>query len=299
MKEKDFFKTNLLLFLVLLFYFFNLRSNVNLIVFSFDRPLQLYAFLESAQRYLLNLDKLTVIYRTSNAYYSNAYEQVKNRFHIYKFFKQEIVPYNNFKDLTIQAINESCDYLIFAVDDIIITDFVNVKQCEELLKQTKSYGFYLRLGHNIRECYMQNIKTPVPINELVQDDIYIYKFNNGKGDWFYPNSLDMVIYNKKEIINQIKNLHFSSPNKLEGEWSLKANLNKYGLFFKESKIVNIPLNLVNENFRKNKNSRLFSANDLLKKFQDGLKIEIDGLYKIQNKSTHIDFVPKFIKRGNS
>jgi len=293
-KKQSYLKITLFLFFGL---FFNLNPNVSIIVFSFDRPLQLYALLESVEKYLSNVADISVIYRTSNDIYSSAYQDVKNRFKYYNFLRQKIVPYNNFKELTIKSVNEiKSDYLMFAVDDIVVTDFVDLGLCEKTLKFTKAHSFYLRLGYNIIECYMQNIKTPVPINKLVQENIYIYKFKDSKGDWYYPNSLDMAIYNKTDVINEISKLNFNSPNKLEGEWSLKTNLNKYGLFFKESKIVNIPLNLVNTDYRRNKNLNYFSTEDLLQKFQNGFKIDIKDLYKIQNKTTHIDFIPKFIKR---
>ncbi len=297
MKNKYFVKIKLYL-LFILFWFFNLNPNVSMIVFSFDRPLQLYALLESVEKYFSNVADISVIYRTSNDIYSSAYEDVKNRFKYHSFLQQKVAPYNNFKELTIKCVNEiQSDYLMFAVDDIVVTDFVDLGLCEKILKITKAYGFYLRLGYNITECYMQNIKTPVPINKLIEHNIYIYKFKDSKGDWRYPNSLDMAIYNKADIIREIYKLNFNSPNKLEGEWSLKANLNKLGLFFKESKIVNIPLNLVNIDYRRNKNLNYFSAQDLLQKFQNGFKIDIDGLYKIQNKSTHIDFIPRFVKKN--
>jgi len=41
------------------------KANTDLIVFSYDRPLQLYALLESLESYVTGLAQISVIYRVS------------------------------------------------------------------------------------------------------------------------------------------------------------------------------------------------------------------------------------------
>lgn len=276
---------------------FSSQEKADMVIYSFDRPLQLYALLESIEKYITNLGEINIIYRTSNDDFFYGYEEVKNRFKTCIFHKQGINHHQEFRELITKCVFGSPnDYLLFAVDDIIIKDYVDISKCINALKKTNAYAFYLRLGKNITECYMESIKTPVPPHELVMDDIYIFQFKNGKGDWAYPNCNDMAIYKKAEIRDCFLSLPLQGPF-YEGYWHLKCDLNKYGLFFEDSKLVNIPLNLVNyEQAPFNKNMRSYSPAELLKRFNDGYKFNINQFYKINNNSPHMEYDPEFIKK---
>lgn len=297
--QKIFFNLSIIVFL---FNFSSLLCSIDLIVFSYDRPIQLYAFLESTQKYISGLEKIIVIYRTSNINFDNAYDQVKKKFPNLNYKKQHSnKPENEFKQLVIKTIFEESpsDYIIFGVDDIIVKDFINVNHCINALEKTNSYGFFLRLGKNIRQCYMHNDEsTPVPNNIEISSNIFQWNFNDGNGDWKYPNSIDMTIYKKSDIKEDLTSIDFKNPSDLESCWAQKANYNLKGLFFHESKIVNIPLNIVhNEQLNAlNRNGNLFSKFELLDIFNCNLKIDIDSFHKISNLAPHAAIAPKFIKR---
>src|SRR6266849_6026071 len=107
------------------------KHSADLIIFSFDRPLQLYALLESLQLYATDIRSTTIIYRTSNDRYNNAFKEVAQQFpHIQLFHQQNI---SDFKTLTVRAIEESTsDYVIFAVDDNIVKDTFSDDECIDL-----------------------------------------------------------------------------------------------------------------------------------------------------------------------
>ncbi|MBS0637365.1 MAG: hypothetical protein JSS12_07625, partial [Verrucomicrobia bacterium] len=46
------------------------KKQVDLVVFSFDRPMQLYAFLESLETYVSNPHQIHVIYRCTDKQFS-------------------------------------------------------------------------------------------------------------------------------------------------------------------------------------------------------------------------------------
>lgn len=137
-----------------------LAQEADILLFSFDRPLQLYACLESIERYFTGVRRLSVIYRTSHDGYLKGYQQVKERFPQVTFIKQsEDHPKKEFKSLVLKSIFDSpSQYILFGVDDIIVKDFVDFKFCMEMMERTKAYGFYLRFGKNISFCY-QNKKS--------------------------------------------------------------------------------------------------------------------------------------------
>lgn len=275
-------------------YLFDKKSD--LVITSYNRPLQLYALLESIQKYITNLGEVHIIYR-ADAEFESGYEIIKKEFPTYIFKKQCSEPQKDFKPLIMDAVFKSQnDYIMFAVDDIIIKDFIDISQCINALQIHNAYGFYLRLGKNITQCYVLNIPTPVPDNSHLTHDIFSFKFSDGKGDWAYPNTVDMTIYKKSDIKNDLEKIpHFYNPTYLEGWWATFADLNKTGLFFEESKIVNIPLNIVTRDAN-NKNMAI-PVIDLLNSFNAGLKININIFQRINNKSPHMEYKPEFIKRN--
>lgn len=269
--------------------------DVDFVIYTFDRPMQVYALLESAEKYLQGLGEAFVICRASSKKLYEAYKKVESRFHWAKFLYQGNKPHQDFKPLMIKAAFQSPNkYLMFGVDDIIIKDFIDLHFCTQKLEETGAYGFYLRLGKNINRCYSEKKITPVPPHTKICDDVYAWTFKDGAGDWRYPNSNDMTVYRKNDIKGDLESLKITSTA-YEGPWASKAIFNKKGLFFTESKIVNIPLNIVNEEYRKNRHMHSFDALELLEMFNNGLKIDISRFYQIKNQSPHEEIDITFIK----
>ena len=275
-------------------------QTADLIIFSYDRPLQLYALLESTEKCITGLQEVHVIYRTSNQAYKQAYEKVKKRFNTIIYWEQGSHPRKDFKPLTLKAAFESpSEYIIFAVDDIIVKDFIDIHKSITVLKKTNAYGLYFRLGLHLTRCYPLNCNQQVPPCMHIQDDIYAWYFTKGKGDWGYPNTVDMTLYRKKDIEATLKSISYWAPNTLEGWWGSRGLRNikrqPIGLCYKESKIVNLPLNRVHK-IGNNRTMNAFFPKELLDIFNQGLKIDIDALFKTVNESAHMDYIPKFIKR---
>jgi hypothetical protein len=284
---------------LLLFVFISFASQVSaktdLVIFSYDRPLQLHACLESIYQHVSNVDQIVIIYRSSEKGFSSAYEKVKQDFPGTCWYLQSHQAENDFKNLVLNAVyNNKANYVAFVVDDIIIKDAIDLAECETYLQMTGAYGFHLRLGHHLNFCYSCNSFQAVPPNLHVDKEIYSWKFSQGSFDWKYPNCLDMTVYNKQEIEADLRLISFQNPNTFEGAWMRLAKFDKIGLFYSSSKLVNIPLNVVST--FKNRQMNLFSKQVLLEKYNAGLKIDIRPLYQIQNCSAHIEYEPSFINR---
>jgi hypothetical protein len=104
----------------------------------------------------------------------------------------------------------------------------------------------------------------------------------------------MTLYKKADIEADLMAIEFDRPNAKEEVWAQRADLSKVGLCYETSKIVNIPLGLVN--MSENRNMNLYSAEEMLTFFNQGLKIDIEPLHQIQNISAHIEYQPLFIER---
>ncbi len=273
-------------------------DSADLVVFSYNRPMQLYAFLESLERYVTGLDTVSVIYRSANELMKKAYKQVIKKFPNVKFIKQKhSLNGADFREKTLKATFEtSSNYIIFAVDDIIIKDYCDMSECISYLKKTHAYGFYLRLGDNINHFYILDKPQIQPPLLPLDDKIYAWRFNSGGGwDWGCLASVDMTLHEKKLIKDHLESLNFDRPNYFEGAWSNSSTplLNSFGLCYRSSKIVNLPLNKVQSDGAKN---MAITANELLYRFNEGYKIDIDPLHKINNQSVHMEYVPTYVKR---
>lgn len=286
------------LFLALLFSFFyapHMCGSVDLVVFSYDRPMQLYACLESTEKYVSGLHTIHVIYRTSSPEYERGYESVKARFPTATFHRQSAAAPSDFKPLVLSSVFSpscSCPYILFSVDDIIVTDTIDLLQCVQAMEEQKAWGFFLRMGKNITHFYMKDRPSPVPPTEELSNGMFLWTFADGVGDWRYPNTVDMTIYRKKDVRPYLETVEFTNPNSLESEWQHWNCLHMKGIAYPHSKVVNIPLNLINPS--KNRNSNLYTTKCLLEKFQKRQKIDIFPLYKLDHNSVHISYRPKIV-----
>ncbi|MCF7852165.1 MAG: glycosyltransferase family 2 protein [Simkaniaceae bacterium] len=277
--------------------FDDLKSDV--MVFSYNRPMQLYAFLESLTRYAKNVGNVYVIYRASNDDFEMGYTNVKSAFGQVKFIRQnEKKAKKEFKPMVMKyAFNtalSSSKYITFSTDDLVLKDEVDFAKGIQSLERSQAYGFFYRLGQHIDYCYMIDAYQGVPDLMDLGADVYAWEFEAGQNDWKYPNSVDFTLYRKADIESALAEIHFTIPYEMEGIWASKADFKKWGLCHRQSRIVNIPLNLVSNPINRAMNT--YSVEILLKKFLEGQKIDLKPLHQIENRSPHMEYEPTFVMR---
>lgn len=284
------------IFLIFILLIFKLES-VDLIIYSYDRPLQLYALLESIDKYVTGLTSTSVIYRCSSDRFEKSYQMVQKKFNFVEFLKQGEQPKKDFKELTLKAFTEGkSEYILFAVDDIIVKDYIDLTVCVNAMRQDlQVYGFYLRLGIHLQYAYLPKDTMPVPPFKKLENNIIKWELKEGRHTWGYPHTVDMTLYRKKEIETDLYGMSYWNPNLLEGEWagrSAKVQHRK-ALCFENSVIINIPLNRVQNTFH-NPHMNFMTAYELLVFFEEGKKIDITPFHQMKNKSPHMNYIPTFI-----
>lgn len=279
------------------------NKKADLVIFSFDRPLQLYALLESAHENLLNLDHLSVIYRVSSVRFSMAYEEVKTHFPDVTFLQQSSLPEKDFKPLLEETLfdpQKTSSYILFAVDDLVFTDKADISQCIEMMEKTGAYFFSLRLGDHIRHCYMGNKPQEIPNHVSFPPNIMGWQIAYAEGDFGFFHSVDATLYRKEDVKKILPRIQYKNPNTLEGWWNktrkdpLCEKQNRIGLSYRKAKSVNIPLNVVNGS--DNLNMNLFSPEDLLEKFEKNKKIDRSVFKDMVQDKVHMEIEPQFISR---
>lgn len=288
-------------FVVALFFYAHIvaQAQTDLVIFSYDRPLQLYACLESVEKNVQNCAGIAVLYRTSNQPFDDAYALVIKRFPSMLFFKQAAPAVNTFKSTlcSIAFSVLSAPYIMFGVDDIIVTESVNLDECVNAIEKYNAYGFYLRLGKNITQCYTLSVYKDfaLPAFESFDSGLLRWSLAGAPYDWSYVHSLDMTIFRKSDLQWLITMLEYTTPNSLDLALNQYKKTNWQGLCYEHSKIVNIPLNIVQEN-KIDHNMALLSTTELLEEFMLGFKIDIHALASVDNKSPHHAYIPTLILR---
>ncbi len=265
------------------------------IVFSKDRALQLHSLLCTLREKISTPVNLFILYAASSRRHADAYNQVLD---IHKKIITEAIHEISFRDQLIELLGKvDTDRLFFLVDDIVILREISFSLISDL--STTNFVPSLRMAPHLDYCYTFAQKQSVPeeIESIISnDELFCWRWKNGVLDWRYPLSLDGNIFDTDEIKSIIENCSFKAPNSLEKALQeyLPIFLPRYGICWKKSRIVNIPLNKVQE---ENKNACGGCHQDeLLKNWENGFEIDYKKLYDLVNRSTHQEVGVYFKKR---
>lgn len=267
----------------------------DVIVYSKNRPLQLYALLESM--YVMTDAKesadVTVIYKYDEAYLP-CLEELRTKFSGVRFLHQEDFR----KDTLTTLITSVNQYSTFLVDDIIFKSGVSFKDIESLLSTNPNIlTFSMRMGLHLNLCYPTNSYQPIP-NGNVVNEIFVWDWTQASGDWAYPVSLDGHIFKKSDVLKWASRINFTNPNQFEDylQHSFKMDsVEKHCVCHTNSIIVNLPLNRVQDEY-KNRCGEL-SAEELLSIWNSRKKIDTQSIAKLHNNSAHYPINIPIVERN--
>ena len=274
---------------ILILYFDKIynRSKLNTIqgvVFSMDRPLQLFSLLES---YYFNCEDpvpLYVILKATDDGFLEAYKEVEN---YYLRFDIIFVYETSFKVNLIEVLNKvPSKYLFFLVDDNMFKSKFSFSDFLSFPNRDK-HIFSLRLGKNLNFCYTRNLSQSLP-NFKEQDGLLSWLWRKGECDWNYVFSVDGHFYETKEVLELSKLISFKAPNSFEANMNIFRYIfrRKKGLCYHNSVLINVCLNRVQDEIENISGD--FSSIELLKFWKENKKIDIHNFQEIQNQSAHFE-----------
>lgn len=244
---------------------------IEIIIFSFNRALQLDALLNSIQKSWITTEyKLTVLYNTSSSNFQKGYQILQQNYPQYTFIKEtsgrkifpiknylslfnlkKIIKYkhcryerSNFRDLLIKIItNTPCKQIMFLTDDSIFIRKIEINdELLEWINQDPNHNsFSLRLGQSVNTPQKQ---LPSPIRNIISWNYSDYDKSN---NWGYRFSVDGHIYNKQLIIKLINKIIFNNPSTLEAHlhnYTYIHNLLNKGKTGTEPYLLSYPINIV-------------------------------------------------------
>jgi glycosyltransferase involved in cell wall biosynthesis len=272
------------------------EKQADIVIFSCDRPMQLFACLESIHNYYSGFEEIFVIVRASDPRFLAGYETVESDFQGVRFVYQGKEYKKDFKPLLLKTLFQSgSEYVLFGTDDEIVKDFADLRTCMEMMENTGAYGFYLRLGSHISYSYQLARDQAVPKSVYLGSGVFAWNLKVGYSDWDFPNTLDMTLYRKSDLKKAFEKMRYKTPNSLEFCWAKEVHPeNEIGLYFEHSKVVNLPLNIVSRTG--NPHMNFMQPVELLARFERGEKIDIEPLYRVENNSPHFEYYPEFVQR---
>lgn len=270
----------------------------DLVVFSKDRPMQLDALLHSLHDHVQGLISVHVIYHAASDAFEQGYQILKETYsHVHFIEQSRKAPSKDFKTHVVALFEQlQSEWIMFAVDDIVVTRPFNLREMIAALQRTGAYGFYVRLGANITYCYSENRTSAVPPLKHEGEGVYSWQFGQGKQDWGYPNTLDMTLYRREDMLALCKSYAYRAPNALESEMTrYHPGQRAKGLCFEHSCMVNIPLNMVQDFWTANRQMYGLSAHELNEMFLSGIRIDPSTLYGCHNVSPHAELELHFVQ----
>lgn len=249
-------------------------SLLNIIVFSKNRAPQLDLFLRSLKYFfpVYYWNKVIhVLYTYSNDAFKEGYVKVIS---MHPEIHYVLETQGEFKKNTINLIKENRYFTVFFVDDNVFKNHFSL-YCEEMGKFVTREDIAcvsLRLCPQI--CYSYTMDVPITVPRFIEDSLHIWNWQEADiGYWSYPMSLDGHIFKTERILPLMEFLDYCNPNTLEGSLASNSFDLPYMICFRDSKIINIPVNKV-QNANNNRHGNV-SADQLNERFLNGYRLSLE------------------------
>ncbi|HIL94967.1 MAG TPA: hypothetical protein EYG51_03515 [Pseudomonadales bacterium] len=256
---------------------------LDLIIFSRNRSLQLYALLESIGKYFdPDAARLTILHRYDGDH-CTALKEVKA-----KFSSHEFVDELNFRDHVQGFLARPGQLIAFLTDDIIFKETVDVNQLSQLMFANPSVlAFSLRLGLHISKCYALGREQQLPAGNVHPPNIFIWDWRTAQMDWEYAFSVDGHVFRKAQLSAWANRLEYHHPNSFEEQLQACREIPGVPSIMAchvISRLVNLPINRV-QSTHHNRCGNV-TSDFLLQQWNEGLCLDIKNYHQVLNRGVH-------------
>jgi len=275
-----------------------LRKGLTAVVFSKDRPMQLFALLTSYIRHVSNPVPLVVVYSASSVSYADAYLEVCAT--LGEFVEISLIDdTQGFRNSLLDVLAHTrTRNVLFFVDDIVFIRPVDLQLAQEI--DPSRYILSLRHGPHLSRSYTANT-TQQPPNfgpSPYGADTLTFRWFAAGNEWSNPWSVDGQVLSTAEVAVMTRVSDFIAPNSYEGALTSFNDLigGRMGLCYKQSKILNLAINRVQKEV-KNRCGGI-SCEFLQEQWQKGWAIDTTVLDMHIPTSPHEDHAVSFVPRAD-
>ncbi len=276
----------------------DLTPGIACIVFSKDRALQLHALLYSYFNRVANPAPVYVIYTASSQAHQKSYDELVDIFSGQTSPVHFIGEMSSFKQTLLSVLGYlQCRSVMFLVDDLIFirdVDFAiaSVADPTEVIVS-------LRHSPHLRRSYTADVpqRPPVFRESLLSSNLIEFNWFEQGNEWSDPWSVDGQVLSLAEVrvISRVSN--FGAPNSYENCLKTFNDIvaNRKGLCFRESIILNLPINRVQTEIANLSGN--VSVDVLLEHWNRGLALDTSMFDEHIPISPHEEHLPRFVVRA--
>lgn len=236
------------------------RHRGDVLIFSRDSPLHLYACLESLYFKLEDINQIYVIYESHDHAFARGYLNLKDEFPNVEFFDVCDYPGNDFASLLRRAVvsrRHGTPYLLITDDHYVFERKMGLHACIQALEKVHADHFFVSLNKKGME---RALSQPI----LIQEGIYAWQIGGtGKDQSPYMCLMKKSILEEGLETDQLKDL-----STFEQYWKKSLRQKGVALFCEEKKAL--PLKL-------NREETLARKKGWGHKFIEGYKIDLPSL----------------------
>lgn len=256
---------------------FKKEEKIDSIVFSKDRAIQLHAFLISYIQQVQDYGTIFILYKTSDERHKKSYEELKTIFNSEKFV---FIEETEFRKQLIAILSQSkANTIGLYVDDMIFLQTVNYT---DILKvNTFENVVTLSRGKEMDYSVVLQRKIDLPTFANLENEMLSFSWNqyNYLSDWTYPLGVSGYFYGRDELLIMFSDQSYKAPNSLESSMQFYKEffINRKGVCYSSISCCCIHANIVQTECI-NPTLGVFSIEDLLNKWNEGMKIDVSQFY---------------------
>ncbi|PUE31187.1 hypothetical protein B9Z35_09190 [Limnohabitans sp. Jir61] len=275
-----------------------LEQGLVCVVFSKDRALQLHALLNTYFICVKNPVPVFVIYAVSSDEHEKAYREVEEIFFNRSVTVTFVNESHNFRTSLLSVLdNVKVTSIFFLVDDIVFIRPFDLSIVANL--DSRHTTLSLRHSPNLRRSYTANVSQLPPnfFQSEISPDLLMFAWFERGCEWSDPWSVDGHILSTAEVRVLSRISKFKAPNSYEVALKTFNDLmtQRVGVCFRESKILNLPINRVQNEIQNLSGS--VSALFLLEQWNNGMMIDTSVFKDHIPLAPHEEHVIKFKRRS--
>ena len=278
-----------------------LPRSVDLIIFSENKPMALYAFLESIEKRVKGLNKITVFY-VSKMEIEKGYKIISADFPNVDLYKLSINPIKGYS-ITQEFIHcyyfhhkaSNAEYFLLALDTMIVNENIDFGNYIDCLEEIDGVSASLLFGENIKRYDDKSPNFPVPTLQPYDGTFLTAQANLGSNYYGITPYPYFRLIKKEKILEMVKDkvyINFHKKTHFPLFIGEKLVLRDRIILFKRPKVSIVDYDF--SNVERKLNEGLNQA--VSRKFIRGKKIDIDKI-RFNSKDTMVKkYKPTYTSR---
>jgi hypothetical protein len=301
--------------------------NLQVVIFSKDRPMQLHATLASFILHCQDIRdaNIGVLHVSTSQKYANGYKVLQSEFSFLPSlswicehdFKRDLIRLvsgvepasSRSHPLLARGLGasgfEADRFVLFLVDDtLFVRPFSLAAITSALTMHPAALAFSLRLGVNTTFCYSRSSPQRLPRFGSAGDRSLRFRWVFAEADFGYPLEVSSSVFRVDDLMGWLRVLPYSNPNRLEQR--LAASRYLFGfchpdlLCFDRSVAFCAPVNKVQTVLPNRSGQSIpYSSDALHVLFDQGLRIDVQALAAFEPYAAHQEIVFPFAAATSS